>query len=96
MALVFTGSLAKFHQELSHIPDLLAGTEHLESFRKTSQYRAWENSLLYISRELLMSKIKDDCGVHKERKARLRVLRSAERGRGHGTGAALPFRAAGV
>lgn len=63
MALVFTGSLAKFHRELSHIPDLLAGTEHLESFRKTSQYRAWENSLLYISRELLMSKIKDDCGV---------------------------------
>ena len=46
MPLVFTGSLAKFHRELSQIPDFLAGSEHVESFRKTSQYRAWQNSLL--------------------------------------------------
>lgn len=63
MPLVFTGSLAKFHRELSQIPDFLAGSEHVESFRKTSQYRAWQNSLLYISRELLISNIRDDCGV---------------------------------
>lgn len=63
MALVFTGTLREFHQNLSHIPDLLAGSEHLETFRKSSQYRAWNNSLMYLSREFLMSHIKDDCGV---------------------------------
>ena len=63
MALVFTGSLGQFHKNLSHIPDLLAGNEHVETFRKSSQYRAWTNSLTYLSREFLMSHIKDDCGV---------------------------------
>ena len=63
MALVYTGSLQKFHQDLSHIPDLLAGNEHIETFRKSSQYRAWYNSLTFLSRELLMSQIRDDCGV---------------------------------
>lgn len=63
MPLVFTGNLGKFHRELSHIPDLLAGEEHIETFRKSSQYRAWTNSLMYISRELLLSHIKEDCGV---------------------------------
>lgn len=63
MALVFTGSLGEFHKNLSHIPDLLAGNEHVETFRKSSQYRAWTNSLTYLSREFLMSHIKDDCGV---------------------------------
>lgn len=40
MALVFTGSLGEFHKNLSHIPDLLAGNEHLETFRKSSQYQS--------------------------------------------------------
>lgn len=63
MALVFTGTLSQFYKNLSHIPDLLAGNEHIETFRKSSQYRAWENSLRFLSIEFLMSQIKEDCGV---------------------------------
>ena len=63
MAIVYTDTLGNFHKNLSHIPDLLAGREHVDSFRKTAQYRAWTNSLLYLSRELLLSNVKNDCGV---------------------------------
>lgn len=63
MGLVFTGTLETFHRELSHIPDLLAGGENLDSYRNSSQYRAWTHSLQYLSRELLMAQIRNDCGV---------------------------------
>lgn len=63
MAIVYTDTLGNFHKNLSHIPDLLAGREHLDTFRKTAQYRAWTNSLLYLSRELMLSNVKNDCGV---------------------------------
>lgn len=63
MALVFTGSLKSFQENLSHIPDLLAGGEHPDSYRTSPQYRAWSNSLLYLSREFLVAGLKDDCGV---------------------------------
>ena len=62
MAIVYTDTLGNFHKNLSHIPDLLAGREHLDTFRKTAQYRAWTNSLLYLSRELMLKNEKNDCG----------------------------------
>ena len=55
MALVFTGSLKSFQENLSHIPDLLAGGEHPDSYRTSPQYRAWSNSVLYLSRDFLVA-----------------------------------------
>lgn len=45
MPIVYKDSLGNFHRNLSHVPDLLAGQEHLETYRKTAQYRSWQNSL---------------------------------------------------
>lgn len=67
MTIVYQNSLENFYEDATKIPDILAGMDGSHTGktinRKTSQYRAWSNSLQFMENMLRRSKAPKSCGV---------------------------------
>lgn len=65
MTIVYQKTLAEFYEDQAAgiVADMLAGAGHESSSRGSAQYRAWENSLVFMESMLKGAKVSGDCGV---------------------------------
>lgn len=65
MTIVYQKTLAEFYEDQTAgiVADMLAGAGHESSSRGSAQYRAWENSLVFMESMLKGAKVSGDCGV---------------------------------